>query len=84
MRTGRPAQRVTGCPAKSLRRRGHDAWRDLPTVRQATLVDDGTPEARRALEGRAPALLQARPKSQTLAIDYDPAFGAVAQVGQDD
>ncbi len=40
------------------------AWRRTPNACQATLVDDGTPEARRALEGRAPALLQARSRGQ--------------------
>ena len=40
------------------------AWSRTPTACQATLVDDGTPEARRALEGRAPAPLQARPNGQ--------------------
>ena len=50
-----------------------------PTVLQATPFNDGTPEARCALEGRAPALLQARPKGQALAIDYGQVAGAVAQ-----
>ena len=49
------------------------------TVRQPYPFEDGTPEARRALESRAPAHLHAGPKSQALVIDYGPPFGAVAQ-----
>ena len=66
-------------PLKGLppaNRRTHDAWRDPPTAGQATLQEEGTPEARRAF-GCAPAHPQPCPQGQPLMAMLRPAIRRV-------